>query len=146
MKFSGLSMLLILATLSSSSAVPHDPMGLMTGGLNNGRFWKILDQINEPRTRPSYLSGFSDALAFIYQRLENEKNLEGSKEMETFLEQLDFDGSTNDMVAHLDSFYRDPANVQIPLPFAFEYCVMRTKGASAKELEDLLAQFRRDAE
>ena len=146
MKFSGLSMLLILATLSSSSAVPHDPMGLMTGSLNNGRFWRILDQINEPRTRPSYLSGFSDALSFIYQRLEAEKDLEGPKEMESFLEELDFDGSTIDMVALLDSFYQDPANVEIPLPYAFEYCVKRRKGATPRELEDMLSQLRRDAE
>jgi len=51
----------------------------------------------------------------------------------------------SEVAAEVDAFYRERANIKVPVPFAYHFVVKKMKGASPAELSSFAAQLRRHA-
>jgi hypothetical protein len=109
-----------------------DPEHLLTAGMPNGRAWLIADDGG----RAMYLLGVSDALQLL--------NLLDDKTLPPLTDKVWPKGFTvDDMKTELSDFYKDRANVRIPLRLAVLYCGAKLRGNLSKEqMEHNLQELR----
>jgi hypothetical protein len=107
-----------------------------TRGFFNGRAWYKLPL----PAKLMYISGLRDgrviAGAVILQA--------ASKQTQRELDEHEAKGFTaGDFVREIDDFYKDPANIRIPMMYGYEYANLKFKGRSAAELEEVISDWRK---
>jgi hypothetical protein len=111
-----------------------DPDAL-TDGWPNGRLWNTLD--------------LQSKVWFLYG-IESGVGLAGSATHEdprALLSEFGVKGFRfSDVAAEVDAFYRQRANIRVPVAFAYHYVVKKMKGASPDELNTFAAQLRKAAQ
>lgn len=119
---------------------------IFSGSFFNGRWWKQVDR----DTRETYLRGFEDGVAALSM---SARVYFGDKGMPTELtdsvSRLAITTSIrnlswDDFEAQIDQFYRDAANVNIPVAQAFVFSLMKSKGESQQSLDDFLVWLRKN--
>lgn len=119
-----LATLLLFLTVTAAA---DDPIP-RTGSFLNGRAWH--DTLITRPGKVGYLLGFAD----------------GEYSMTCAKPPMLFGESTfGEIVDGLDDFYRDTANVLIPVPVAMKYFQMKVHGESPGKLAETLANWRRAA-
>jgi hypothetical protein len=113
---------------------------LYTDGLLNGRGWKLLDV--DGLAKAALIQGIRGGLALATR----EAGSTGVPTNEKFKKQMFMlmGGNMDDVVQQLDDFYKDSANVRIPVPTGLEYSLMKLGGANARELDNRLVSLRRE--
>jgi len=117
---------------------------MMTRGWLNGRYWLTLDKAN----KTNFLMGVEAGTAVLYGRLVGDNTIyrKAGKEIEGLLRKnvLGTAGIVVGEVAqHVDDFYNDNTNMQIPISCAYWIIIMKTSGASPIEIENQMAESRR---
>src|SRR5262245_15494510 len=106
----------------------------LTDGWPNGRFWNTLD--------------LQSKIWFLYG-IESGVGLAGSathEDARSLLSEFGVKGFRfSDVAAEVDAFYRERANIRVPVAFAYHYVVKKMKGASPDELNTFAAQLRKAA-
>ena len=131
MKTAILLMFLAVATVSGDDAVALS----RSGGFINGRAWRAWAGTH----RLGYVVGFGDGIrAALISKAVCPDDAECSKNY--------FGRSTYGEIENaLDDFYRDPANVQIPVETAMIYFQSKVTGTSEEDLARNLAFLRKAA-
>ena len=102
-----------------------------SSGLLNGRAWATLTRL----AKDAYLAGLMDGVYITTKTLKAEQQPP----------ELTLSGSLAllEVARQIDLFFADPAHLPIPIAWAFTYVVKKSRGATASELEDCLAGFRK---
>ena len=124
MKTAVLLLFLAVATVSGDDAVALS----RTGDFINGRAWKVWDESK----KLGYILGFGDGIRMFVASRSDDKS-------QGYFGHSKF-GEIEDA---LNDFYRDPANVQIPVEAAMYFFQTKVNGASPKNLAEQLAGLRR---
>jgi hypothetical protein len=143
---------ILLVTMMSVGLLPGLCLGqyvnpaenMMTRGWLNGRYWQTLDKAN----KTNFLMGVEAGTAVLYGRLVGDNTIyrKAGKEIEGLLRKnvLGTAGIVVGEVAqHVDDFYNDNTNIQIPISCAYWIITMKTSGASPIEIENQMAELRR---
>jgi hypothetical protein len=117
---------------------------MMTRGWLNGRYWLTLDKAN----KTNFLMGVEAGTAVLYGRLVGDNTIyrKAGKEIEGLLRKNVLGTSgivVGEVAQHVDDFYNDSTNIQIPISCAYWIITMKTSGASPIEIENQMAESRR---
>lgn len=107
-----------------------------TDGMNNGYLWER----GGPDEKMLYVAGIGDGITLQSVAAAAAGN---SRSPETLLYPKGV--AIADIVAGMDDFYKERANMRIPIMFSYMYTVRKIKGATQQELDDLVVRFRRNA-
>jgi hypothetical protein len=108
-----------------------------TGGFRNGRLWAILSD----NSKAFYVAGIEDGEVIALFALPSAPK--ACSDAVTKLEPRGY--VAGDYVKMLDEFYREPANVRVPIVYAYNYALKKLAGMSAKELSEMEATMRKFA-
>jgi hypothetical protein len=126
----------IILSLVFAVAVAAQSDDAKTGDFVNGRFWgQSLEAI-----KVGYLFGLRDGLLLI--AADNKSETVKNALMLSMLLYRDGKATLEELIDQIDTFYKDRANIRIPVFEAYQYCMKRTSGVSKKTLDDLLAEMR----
>jgi hypothetical protein len=111
---------------------------LYTDGLLNGRAWKLLDDQN----RTIFVQGLRGGLALAARELQSTGVAnEGQFKKQVF--KL-MGGKTEDLIQQVDEFYKDSANLRVPVPLAYKHMLLKLGGANSLVLDNDLSALRRE--
>jgi len=113
--------LLVMLTLTfvATGVAQEDLMS--TAEMNNGRVWNVATA----RDKLLYVAGIHDAI--IWKAISSPEKV--TKDSVSWAEGF----VVNDYISELDAFYKDTANIRIPLPVAVDYCTRRLRGQVKKD-------------
>jgi hypothetical protein len=117
-----------------------------TQGEMNGRAWRGIPHA----TKIGYVAGLSDGVMEIMRNACG-KAPNSQWGHECIDAAIKASGSAlgestgGEIVEGVDDFYRDPANVQIPVPNAMKYFQLKVQGAKPDKLAVVVAEYRRQA-
>lgn len=135
--------LLIVVVALTLTAIPAHEGICEDSGLNlfntfgamNGRRWNILDE----HQKSSYIMGFREGL--LAASVDDTAEV-GCQSYPALLK-ASIPNATNGEVANvITDFYKDSANVNIPVFVAFQYARNKIAGATKEELDKLAASMR----
>ncbi len=129
----------IILSLIFAAAVAAQSDGTKTGDFVNGRFWEQSPEA----MKIGYLFGLRDGLVLI--AADNKTEAVKNALMLSMLVYRDGKTTLEELIDQIDTFYKDGANIRIPVFEAYQYCMKRTSGVSKKVLDDLLAEMRNRA-
>lgn len=137
--------LLVLCLLAPLCAqdVTSVSLAMKTGGYFNGRFWN--SQSREGKA--TYLYGAMESIPEV--PMSALKTCACAIDAGTNAMKLLFGEKANpvpiEVIELMDTFFREPANRQIPMIEALKYVAEKLSGASRQRLEELETTLRRDA-
>ena len=116
--------------------------GVMTGLKVNGRYWNALSI----EARATYIIALAEGISEVISYMPQSCNC-------TFDAALDAmksvsGGTTSsylEMAEAVSDFYKDSTNRAVPVVKALTYVTLKTKGGTAKQLEELAAKLRNEA-
>ncbi|HEY0324086.1 MAG TPA: hypothetical protein VGC66_24275 [Pyrinomonadaceae bacterium] len=104
-----------------------------------GRVWKALDG----QTRIMLIEGIEQGIALCTME-EQKKDKTAYQKLEDNYYSLTIKGfRMSDIAKQVDSFYSDSANIRIPIFRAYQYSIMKMKGATNNELDAFVVNLRR---
>ena len=122
--------LLSMASLALGQVDPD-----RTGGFPNGRAWSKLPI----SAKAYYMTGIKDgrmiAMLALPSTAKQCTQAISNQEPQGFL--------VGDFVKVLDEFYKEPANVNVPIIYAYDYVAKKLSGIPANRLSELEANLRR---
>ena len=134
---------LILLIFICASLPAQDARAAYTGTDVNGRYWNTLSL----QAKATYIIGAQEGMDAVLAH--DAKNCSCTFEAVNAAVQATSGGGKNgtyvEFVAGVDLFYKDPANLGIPVIKALEYVTLKAKGATASELDSFVAPLRRSA-
>ncbi len=108
--------------------------GYMT---ENGRAWNQLDT----QSKIMYLVGVEDGIKLLAL----ETPPETKPKVRSTVDSLMISGFRFlDLVKQIDEFYKDSANIRIPVIEAYQFTLKKLHGSTRQELEDQMAALRRE--
>jgi hypothetical protein len=124
------------------AAVADDDV--MTGRYLNGRAWQLLDAGGKMVYVTAYQEGYGMALL---NWLTTAKGKQTGEEMERQERHYMADGAftTDDIIQQLNTFFSEPSNLSLPVPFAHMYVIRKFRGATIKELSEFKARLQEEA-
>ncbi|HVN78510.1 MAG TPA: hypothetical protein VMW38_05885 [Terriglobia bacterium] len=102
-----------------------------SSGLLNGRAWATLSRL----AKDAYLAGLMDGV-FI-----TTKTLKAEQQPPEFT--LSGNLALLEVARQIDLFYADPSHLPIPILWSFTYVAKKSRGATAAELDDYVADLRK---
>jgi hypothetical protein len=121
----------------------QDIRAMYTGTDVNGRYWNTLSV----QAKATYVIGAQDGMSGVLAH--DAKNCSCTFEAVNAAVQATSGGGKNgtyvEFVEGVDLFYKDPANLGIPVIKALEYVTLKVKGATAGDLDSFIAPLRRNA-
>lgn len=102
-----------------------------TLGRTNGRGYLKLDM----QARVALLAGIDDGMVFLAD--------EGIVPIEKVNRYTVPGFYVSDFATQLNAFYKDTANIRIPVTYAYNYAARKSKGESPRDLENFLANLRK---
>ena len=106
---------------------------LFTGGMINGRYWKMMSHDD----KLSYIIGYSDTVKFVLH-IETKAEDFRSKEALYYSRQ----STPNEIIDQVDLLLKDSSNNRLPIP-ALCYCAgKKMSGYPDPDVSSLLAKFR----
>lgn len=129
----GIIQIIVFLSVTPVICIPQDHTKL-TDGFLNGRFWVGIPV----EQRIGYLQGFIEGLSIIAAG--SESCINAQNEVKSSHE-----GPLNnrELAMEIDSFFNEGSNRPLPIMIAIQYSVKKSKGATPKELEDLLTYYRK---
>ena len=135
---------LILLAFICASLPAQDVRAMYTGTDVNGRYWNTLSL----QAKATYIIGAQEGMSGVLAH--DAKS--GSCTFEAVNAAVQatsggggINGTYVEFVEGVDLFYKDPANLGIPVIKALEYVTLKAKGATANELDGFIAPLRRSA-
>lgn len=109
-----------------------------TKGAENGYSWNAMS--NPLRiyddSKSNYLGGTLERYRLLKQKFPEVEYLGCNEELNYLLESGESESiSLDDMVRAIDGFYSSTENLQIPIVFAYCYCIKEIAGSSEEELD-----------
>ncbi|MHB0972446.1 MAG: hypothetical protein ACYC7A_22440 [Thermoanaerobaculia bacterium] len=126
-------LLLAMFVLATPAFAGKDPE--RTFGIMNGRSWNQMAD----DTKIGYVAALIDGLKFILIIKEEPTPL-----LDSAINRFKVDFTHGQIIGQITKIYRDPANLNIPLPFAAEIGVARLKGESEAVIEKRLDYLRKN--
>ena len=129
--------LVIVLCLTTASAEQND-LQMLTQGLHNGRTWENFTGDEQA----TFLLGVDEGL-FLLAR--HQQMASRTSEVREALNSLTLTSgfTTRDLSSEVTSFYRERANIRVPIIYAYEYALKKTKGASQRELIEFTTSLRK---
>lgn len=121
---------LVLATPAFAGKDPDRTFGVM-----NGRAWNQMAD----DTKIGYVSALFDGLRFILIIKEEQTPL-----LDTAINRFKVDFTHGQIIGQITKIYGEPANLNIPVPFAPELGVARLKGEPEASIEKRLDYLRKN--
>jgi hypothetical protein len=113
--------LLLILTLSFvATGVAQEDL-MTTAEMNNGRVWNVA----MARDKLLYVVGIHDSIVW--------KAISSPEKITNDNVNWAVGFVVNDYISELDAFYKDTANIRIPLPVAVDYCTRRLRGQIKKD-------------
>jgi hypothetical protein len=122
------------------------PPSFTTAGVFNGRMWQLLSSSQ----KASHLTGIQEGIKLCLNQIKQDLQISADlmREMQDaglfdrrrllFTSQ----GITG-IEAGLNNFYQDPANLEIPITYAYQHVTLELNYASAQDLVNNLSNLRR---
>ena len=130
-------LLVVTLTLTPSSIAFGQPNDTTDGWLN-GTGWESYERTEKSTYVYGLYQGILTLEADLDLALPNQRKLIREKVTGYVARQ-----SLKDFVTQIDDFYKDRANVRIPVPKAVFWVAQKIKGKSTKELDAIVVAFRR---
>jgi len=134
--------ILLLASNGLSAATPM----FITHDVFNGRMWQLLNSSQ----KASHLTGIQEGIRLCLNQIKADLHI-SAELMQAMEEAGVFDRrrllftsrGISAIEAGLDNFYRDPANLDIPIMDAYQHVTLELNFASPQEVADNLSNLRR---
>jgi hypothetical protein len=124
--------------------VPEDRT-VVTVGTNgyvraNGRYWKSLAH----QSKIMLLYGYEEGVTLLVRETSVKAKADVATGTQQVAASLMISGFRfSDLVDQVDELYADTANVRIPVIDAYVYCLLKMRGATKQQLEDVVVRLRR---
>ena len=124
---------------------------MMTGGIQNGRFWNAISQESKLAWLFGYRSGILQAALVSYQNSNpGADGAAGARETLKLQNQIigisfPADLTYDEIAKSLDQFYDSPENLQVDLRDALEIVVLKTRGVAQSQIDEMISRFRKSA-
>lgn len=112
-----------------------------TGDFVNGRYWKSLPDL----AKAAYLYGLIEVVTQVPDEAGPKCGCVLDVTMSLYKSFSADNATYSEFVQEMDAFYREPANLRIPVLAAVRYSVMKMKGSSKAQLEACEADLRKGA-
>jgi hypothetical protein len=106
-----------------------------TKGFLTGRMWNELSEGG----KVMYINGLLDGQDLSVLTLQDNKI---SKQIQQAVMYYADGYRVDDYVKTINAFYKEPANVRVPMLWAYKYASTKLKGASEAKLNELVANYR----
>jgi hypothetical protein len=132
--------------LLASTWLTAEPISFTTAGSFNGRMWQLLSSSQ----KVSHLTGINEGIALCLNEIK--QDLQISAELMQELQDSGFfdrrrllfsSQGISGIEDGLNKFYKDPANLEIPIIDAYQHVTLGLNYASARELAKNLSNLRR---
>ena len=112
-----------------------------TKGWGNGRYWEQLDL----NAKNQHLYGIEAGINLFANELFSQSKDDAEwNRTENLRSKLTIAGFRfSDLVQQVDAFYKDRANIRIPVAYAYSYSVKKMSGDSPELLERFLSSLRK---
>lgn len=138
----GMRFPLMIALSLASLLCAQDFFGVRTGLNVNGRYWNGLSVDAKATYIIAATEGMTEILSFVPK--DCGCALDAAIKAVTAVSG-GHSTSYMELVEGTDDFYKDPTNRAVPVIKALSYVTLKIKGASSKELDDLAAKLRKEA-
>jgi hypothetical protein len=136
---------LLIFLLPANSRVTAESQSFTTGNVFNGRMWQLLSSAQ----RIAHLTGIQEGIILCLNQIKEDLNT-SSDLMDRMKEAGIFDRrrllfssqGVSAIETRVDFFYRDEANINIPISEAYRHVTMELNFATSQELKNNLSVLR----
>jgi hypothetical protein len=136
----------ISISLLAGTWLMAEPASFTTAGDFNGRMWQLLSSSQ----KASHLTGIQEGIKLCLNQIREDLQI-SAELMQELKDSGMFDRrrllfssqGISGIEAGLNNFYKDPANLEIPISDAYQHVTLELNYASPRELADNLFNLRR---